>query len=1459
MAQPKRFDINKVENFLKNSADAAQNVSHWNAACEHGKTIRAIDENLARNDDNKQIAELLLRRIDAIKRRERLFKAIQNAIKIKYQPQIPEMFSTVIQAMNTRFVELQRQDSNTGRVIILMSALQDENQILNYLDLEEKKRAIDERIAHNEKLRDERIENGEDAEEDYAAACQELLQERSDLKLKIEALLKAGETGAILRSLEDAEQRLADVRASVAADKSSKNGTSPQKEPQPDDEQKEHDGHNADDSQEPRNGARSLPIEALSIHSRGDKAKSYKTSVFSKTSSVRRILDLEIKALKEQEELQARLTELKQKEIADLQEELARKARIAEKEIERAKVSSSCGSSFRSISPVGSPDDNLTKVSDWMDKTEEAGNVASPINVPSAYQQTSVSAPVITLRSTHGGQSSGLVGDLKPSVKPTIFTEAAVRDIGKDGTKTVIGVGSQRATAQPEVKFASMKPSMTLMADQNQLPPTNAGIPSGAFQVPQLENTQKPYLPRQGHNIVSNARDDYFIRSSLPKLKLAEFSGDPLEWPEWSQLFQATVHAANMDDSVKMNHLKTMVTGKAKEAIAGLGYTAEMYNVAWNVLVRNFGKPQMVVNAQLKRIYSFSPMKPYDGAALIKFARIVSSCVNVLTQFNYVGDLNSEGVLGSATRKLTLDMKTKWLTYVKQMNLCQPGLAVFSEWLNDIADVQDELLLSSNPNADRAKSNYKEKAKGSTFATSTTNTASDNSKYQRECVLKDGQHPIWKCEKFKKMNVEERGQKAKELKLCFKCLSDAHQMRNCSGRLCDVNGCGKPHHRLLHRPYKNEEQMQNVENVDEVSNLSSMRSSGVLPVIPVSIGSGRKTVKTFALCDSGASLSFVDESLMKALNLTGQPVDLNVAGIHGTSDISSKRLRVKIGDQDGKVNEDIMAYSHPHVNAGNRTYDLKKLKETYPHLSVLKDSTINLKDVKVILGQDCYHLHRAIGYRKCGKSKPWAVLTKLGWMLSGPLPQQETAKLANESLVFADVDPLVDQMKTRWGMESYTSHCSVSEMSKENTENSPDVFVVERNCQFLSTTNMSGEWLEVSTKSLLLEIKQIWQDEMHLAVGDHVVVKQVKDMGFSSTEEKNGHESFAIKSNIRTLEEFGVKLDLLKQNIDVASVRQHVEEKQPTQMQAVKFAAKTLTLEEGKRCSQLDREIGFVNECQIELHEVPRGKAIYRRPFGGLLEQDKPAEENASNETKSVNVLFDRKHDVGLNEKLLDKIIPNDSENCINWLGNGNSGMDAVAQANPNVYTQLSSGHSKQFEKRAWKFEHSSYLIDEMDEGVQLNQDGILEAKNSTDEFAGEISMMETRMSSSKARTTTSCKIRPCIGPAALWEEVMMRQDPFGKCIKEEVRQLEVNDLVWIVDENVKRAHYKMGRVLEVYHGSDGRVRSALVKTEDGKLKRPVVKLAPMFYESVFREKNRAGNVGASHQKAEKLNLEHAE
>ena len=62
---------------------------------------------------------------------------------------------------------------------------------------------------------------------------------------------------------------------------------------------------------------------------------------------------------------------------------------------------------------------------------------------------------------------------------------------------------------------------------------------------------------------------------------------------------------------------------------------------------------------------------------------------------------------------------------------------------------------------------------------------------------------------------------------------------------------------------------------------------------------------------------------MKALKLAVQPVDLNVAGFDCTSDISSKQFRVKFGDQDGNVKEDILACSLLNVNAVNRTYNLE--------------------------------------------------------------------------------------------------------------------------------------------------------------------------------------------------------------------------------------------------------------------------------------------------------------------------------------------------------------------------------------------------------------------------------------------------------------------------------------------------------------------------------------------------------
>ena len=396
---------------------------------------------------------------------------------------------------------------------------------------------------------------------------------------------------------------------------------------------------------------------------------------------------------------------------------------------------------------------------------------------------------------------------------------------------------------------------------------------------------------------------------------------------------------------------------------------------------------------------------------------------------------------------------------------------------------------------------------------------------------------------------------------------------------------------------------------------------------------------------------------------------------------------------------------------------------------------------------------------------------------------------------------------------------------------------------------------DVRSETLLVDTKQVLEEDIHLGMSEHSISQTKENLNHTMAETRKEHRFLSFASSKQSSEELNVKLELLQESAENTAVQQDIQ--QGKIFEVTMFHDSTLLLEEGNKCFEFDESYGFVHEQQFALLDDCNEEAMYRKLCHVAAKHDEPVECNAKGETRTMIATFGKKFDFDFKVSLVEETIPSNNNEWNPRIGNGNSGMDAVAQANGMDKTQLSKGHRKRPKKRAWKFEHTSILLHGMVECVQLTT-GILYAKIVIDKFADEISLMETQLGSSKAQTTTSSENGPFIGPAVSWEEMMMQLQFFGKWIKEEVRQLEVNDLVWIVDDNVKRAHYKTSRVLEVYHGSDGRVRSALVKTEDGKLKRPVVKLAPMFYESVFREKNRAGNVGASHQQAKKVDLEHA-
>ena len=82
----------------------------------------------------------------------------------------------------------------------------------------------------------------------------------------------------------------------------------------------------------------------------------------------------------------------------------------------------------------------------------------------------------------------------------------------------------------------------------------------------------------------------------------------------------------------------------------------------------------------------------------------------------------------------------------------------------------------------------------------------------QDSQLKDGKHSLRKYEKSLKMDNKARYEKAKDLKLCFSCLSSKHVIEECTYKPFRVDGCHKRHYRLLHR--ESSKQSKNDEKKD---------------------------------------------------------------------------------------------------------------------------------------------------------------------------------------------------------------------------------------------------------------------------------------------------------------------------------------------------------------------------------------------------------------------------------------------------------------------------------------------------------------------------------------------------------------------------------------------------------------------------------------------------------------------
>ena len=130
-------------------------------------------------------------------------------------------------------------------------------------------------------------------------------------------------------------------------------------------------------------------------------------------------------------------------------------------------------------------------------------------------------------------------------------------------------------------------------------------------------------------NLLTVSRKD-----PLPEWKLSNFDGNPLDWNEGIGQFRSASDAWPLSDDVKMTYLKTLVSGKAKNAIEGFAYCGAMYKDALRALEREFGQPQGVVSAHLDKLSANPHVKMHSSDNVIHYASVVASLVAVLQSWD---------------------------------------------------------------------------------------------------------------------------------------------------------------------------------------------------------------------------------------------------------------------------------------------------------------------------------------------------------------------------------------------------------------------------------------------------------------------------------------------------------------------------------------------------------------------------------------------------------------------------------------------------------------------------------------------------------------------------------------------------------------------------------------------------------------------------------------------------------
>ena len=382
----------------------------------------------------------------------------------------------------------------------------------------------------------------------------------------------------------------------------------------------------------------------------------------------------------------------------------------------------------------------------------------------------------------------------------------------------------------------------------------------------------------------------------LPRIELPSFNGENSEWhPYWEKFTNALNKDTTLTDVDRLSFLlMTMKSQEGKDIIDSHTRQGPDYDAAVRALKERYDQPR-VTSRTIHRSFTEHAWK-LTNEGIGKIITLIQRTVATL-------------------KECAVDTLETLYTVIAELHMPDE---FFRYWTERTADS------NKPPNTDRLielLQQYRLRLQGRTDDTPARprpssimslpqqkkkpwKSATLHVQKERDCqICHDGSHPLYLCNTFKGLSVEERNSAASRLKVCTNCLSFIHFSRDCSSiRSCRF--CGKKHHSLLHRQrsttYSNENAAASLPVTNSTSahvtpacNTVQGRARVFLGTCEVTVESGGRRQKARALLDGGSPISFITTKMTQRLKARKISEPTNVSGI-SQSEVPLCRYKVDL-------------------------------------------------------------------------------------------------------------------------------------------------------------------------------------------------------------------------------------------------------------------------------------------------------------------------------------------------------------------------------------------------------------------------------------------------------------------------------------------------------------------------------------------------------------------------------------